>query len=601
MNISYPHYSMVPKDFDQNLAFREEILRESLHDESYQSALLQMCADDPLFYVNAFCWTYDPRREPSSVPFITYEFQDQAMNDVWQGIGENDALIEKSRDMGASWLLLTAFEWAWHFKDGMSFLLLSRNEDYVDKVGNPKSLMWKIDYLHDPKYMPRWLMPDIVRTKLHMQNLDNDSVIDGESTTGDAGRGDRRTAVLLDEFAAFDVSDGYRALAATRDVTRSRFFNSTPHGANNAFYDMGKSAIKSIRLHWSVHPDKNPGLYRSDDDGSRQFLLKILDESYHFPEDYPFVCDGKIRSPWYDNERSRCASDQEAGQELDIDYLASGHQFFDQTVLDMIAGDHVRHPFFTGEPDVDMELGHLEDVERKDDGHLQLWMNLDVDGMPPKSGDYAGGADVAVGTGATNSSFSAVDKKTGEKVLEYTNPRIDPSRFAVVVVALSRWLNEAFLTWESNGPGRIFGNRVMEVGYRNVYYRRNEQSLSRKQTDTPGWASTADNKRALLGEYRRALGAGDFINHSQMAVEECRYYVYSATGSVDHSGAVGSADPTKARDNHGDRVIADALAWKGVKDRPEIEDRPEMKEPPTNSFAGRRARRAEAKKDQNEW
>ena len=44
-----------------------------------QAALKQMAGDDILFFVNAFGWTYDPRREVSVIPFVTYPFQDRAL------------------------------------------------------------------------------------------------------------------------------------------------------------------------------------------------------------------------------------------------------------------------------------------------------------------------------------------------------------------------------------------------------------------------------------------------------------------------------------------------------------------------------------------
>ena len=78
-----------------------------------------------------------------------------------------------------------------------SFLLVSRVQDYVDKPGNPKALFWKIDFLLNN--FPPWLKPRGYREAnhrrlLHIENPENGSVIDGESTTGNVSRGDRRTA-----------------------------------------------------------------------------------------------------------------------------------------------------------------------------------------------------------------------------------------------------------------------------------------------------------------------------------------------------------------------------------------------------------------------
>lgn len=268
---NFPHFSAVPRDIDANLRFRSEILRMAGADKSVAAQVKQMCAEDMLFYVNTFCWTYDPRTKEKVTPFITYDFQNQAMADISDCVNSgHDFAMPKSRDMGASWMGLTVFEWFWHFKLDNSFLLISRNEDYVDKRGNPKSLFWKIDFLHENQ--PRWLLPsgrwlgwqDPHRKLLHLGNADTRSVIDGESTTGDAGRGDRRTAMFIDEHAAFDVNDGFRVLRATRDTTKCRGFNSTPQGSANGFYEVvHNTAARHIRLHWSVHPEKTRGFTRS--------------------------------------------------------------------------------------------------------------------------------------------------------------------------------------------------------------------------------------------------------------------------------------------------------------------------------------------------
>jgi hypothetical protein len=44
-------------------------------------------------------------------------------------------------------------------------------------------------------------------------------------------------------------------------------------------------------------------------------------------------------------------------------------------------------------------------------------------------------------------------------------------------------------------------------------------------------------------------------------------YVHDPQGGVMHARSRSKVDPSGARENHGDRVIADALAWKGVHDR----------------------------------
>lgn len=71
--------------------------------------------------------------------------------------------IEKSRDMGASWMMCLVSTWFFLFHDHFSALMLSRKEEYVDKKGDNKTLFAKIDFLL--KWMPTWLLPPITRTK----------------------------------------------------------------------------------------------------------------------------------------------------------------------------------------------------------------------------------------------------------------------------------------------------------------------------------------------------------------------------------------------------------------------------------------------------
>ena len=43
-------------------------------------------------------------------------------------------------------------------------------------------------------------------------------------------------------------------------------------------------------------------------------------------------------------------------------------------------------------------------------------------------------------------------------------------------------------------------------------------------------------------------------------------YAQLKGGGIGHSHSRNSNDPTKARENHGDRVIADAVAWKVIQE-----------------------------------
>lgn len=559
-----------------------------------------MCARDILFWVNTFIWISEPRGLVVNgkntgirlFPVTTYPFQDDAIVRLRRAIGRYDVGVPKSRDMGASWMCLLAFLHAFQFERDVTLLLGSRNESYVDRAGNPKALFQKLDVALE--HQPSWLRPRFSRSQLHIGNLDNGSVIDGESNTADIGRGDRRTALLLDEFAAFDIDIGYKALGSTRDMTNCRIFNSTYQGTGNAFYDvMQLPHLETVSLHWTLHPEKNRGLYTTQSEGGGSPLL--LDDKYDYPDDYPFVLDGRVRSPWYDAECRRTPIRAEIGQELDMEPIASGSQFFDETVIQSHMKQNAMPPFKTGRIEIRRNASDAAFVEEPRGG-FRIWCHLDAYGKPPP-GRYAVGSDVSMGSGASNSALSVVNRMTGEKVAEWATPFIRPEFWAEYLCAVGHWFHEGFLVIEATGPGHACIDRVWEIGYRNLYYQYAEHTSTRRRTDKPGWWTSRDATKRLLTQYHRDLARNQFVNRSESALAECRRYVHTPDGGVEHArrrGVAQTLDPSGARENHGDQVIADALADRGRIDRP-VETKTDEDDPPVGSIAYRRkmARRQE--------
>lgn len=593
----------MPKDLLPNLSFRRDLIKQGFSDPEAAHDLAVMCSRDLLFYINSFVWAYDPREAEGRrvMPFITFTGQDRILEELFCGITEgHDVGVEKSRDMGLTWLCLLAFEHQWHFRDLVSFMLLSRKERLVDATEDPDSLFWRLDFIH--KKTPNWLLPTIQRSKLHMFNVSNGSMMDGEATTGDMTRGGKRTGTLLDEFAS--VLDGYAALSATRDATRCRVFNSTHKGQGTAHYDiMQRPKMVRITYHWTQSPAKRAGAYlwREVEGSPEELELVKLDPSYTYPPDFEFVKDipGKVRSPYYDIECDRAAHPMEIAQELDIDTLGSDYQFFDQATLDKIESEVVMPPFSIGDMDFDRLTMQVAGFVDKGRGPMTLWVLTDPNGRLLGKDEYVVGADVSAGTGASNSCLSVAKRGTGEKIAEWADPNIPPDRFAQMAVAVAKWANNALLIWEANGPGRIFGDRVVELGYENIYLRSREGRLTRKILPIPGWHSTVETKLALLGDYRRVLGV-EFINRSKAAIAECRQYVFLSSGRVEHTRQAHTPDPSGARANHGDRVIADALCWRGMKEAGKL-DRPKGREPTHPCLATRRAARQARNRTFEAW
>jgi len=533
--IDYASEAEYPREFFANLEFRNNILEYCSKSEQNRRAIWIKCARDPLFYINTFVYTFDPRLEPNVIPFITYAFQDHAVHRIIKAIDEGrDLAIEKSRDMGVSWVVLAVLEWYWKFRNRQSFLLLSRKEELVDKTDSMDALMPKIDFIHE--YQPRW-MNDPHRLNLHLANIENKSVIDGESTNGDAGRGGRRKAIAIDEAAA--VQNGFEVNAATSQTTNCRIWISTPKGKGNEFYDIiTEKRCEILTFHWTMHPEKAKGLY--------------IDEF------------GNPRSPWYDEQVAKL-SPKIIAQEIDIDYDASDSKFFSGE-RDAELSKLCREPYLQGEMAYDRTL--LDNVEFKptEKGRLKLWCYLGMDGKPAWDRQYVIGSDISTGSGASDTVHSVIDVKEMVKVAEWQSNTDSPSEAAKEGIALARFFNNAYMIWEANGPGAVYGRIIDEKEYYNIYYFRDERTDGSVATQRAGWYSTKDGKRELLTRYQNAIECDPaiLINYSKDSIDQLSFYIYGPNGSVVHSRSEASKEHESRGLNHGDNVIADALALKGV-------------------------------------
>ncbi len=606
---------VVPKRPVANVQWRSDLLAKASKDEGFQKDLYTACALSPLFWINAFVWTYrqkkaDPIRgevpvtgNDANVPFITWEIQDDAIKTIHtcmdvQGKGTaQDFLINKSRDMGASWIILTMFHHPWLFVDNVNLLWVSATAADVDMhpTNNPDTLFWKHDYINH--WLPQWMRPPIHRRNMHIGNKLRGNSLDGEATTGNVGRGGRRTAIGFDEFAA--VEDGEGMLEASSDTTSCRGFNSTPKGPGTAFTNMykqvlaGTKEVKLITLPWWEHPEKGYGRRLiTQNDGTKKFT-----------------------SDWYEAECRRRSSVREIAQNLDMDHMDSGSRYFDGPVVARHRSSYEQEPVATGRLDF-VKRQNLDDataaIMQKDLRKIRwspthkrrpwgLWVRL-IDRRPDQAYNYIIGADISNGQGASNSVLSVRCKETGEKVAEFACADTAPHDLARLAAIAGMWFGSkkggyAMIVPEANGPGGIFIKELVKIGYPNVYLERRQGTVDNATGKRYGWHSSKETKGLLLGTYRRELSRDTFINPSKLALAELEEYI------VYDSGTIGPAKLLKesegARAAHGDRVIADALTCIGD----EVMSGSEPTEPaePSNSYAARRRKRKARARSRDRW
>ena len=102
-------------------------------DPNLRQALVERCRRDPAFFINFACWTFDPRKENPHIPFILYPYQIDLIHWLEERlVQKEDGVIDKSRDMGVSWVIMAWLLWHWLFDESFQALIGSRAEYQVD-------------------------------------------------------------------------------------------------------------------------------------------------------------------------------------------------------------------------------------------------------------------------------------------------------------------------------------------------------------------------------------------------------------------------------------------------------------------------------------
>jgi hypothetical protein len=223
-------------------------------------------------YITDWGITFDPRNvsdetRPSYLPFILWQRQREWVEwFYWLWRSQQDGACEKSREMGVSWLAVAACVSLSTLHDGMQIGFGSRKEEYVDKLGDPKSIFYKVRaYVENlpQEFAPGWSRKnDAPHMRIAFPH--NGSVITGES--GDnIGRGDRQAIYIIDESAYLERP--HLIEASLSQTTRCRIDISSANGTANPFFEKRTKWAGTRRLftfHWRDDPRKDETWYANE-------------------------------------------------------------------------------------------------------------------------------------------------------------------------------------------------------------------------------------------------------------------------------------------------------------------------------------------------
>jgi hypothetical protein len=524
MDLSYP------KDPIENLKWRTKMLRRASIDLIFREVLRRLFHEDILFAFNVFFYTLDVRKRPNHhLPFCTYPYQDKAIMDLKDAINSgNDRVLDKSRDMGVTWIVLATMFWFWCKPEGgADFLLGSRIEDYVDKKGDNRTHFAKVRYLL--YRLPKWLRPTGFNPRAHdtfmkLQNPATESTFTGESNNPNFSTQGRYLAILYDEFAKWEGSDE-AAWTAGGDASPCRIGVSTPFGAGGQFYGLvtgGKT--KRITLHWSLHPEKALGL------SCTWPAPNELEEKERLGQVYkPEEC---LTSPWYEAQLLR-RTPTEIAQELNIDYLGAGNPVFDGRAWKTLQ-------FLFKLPEEVEEFLHLriDSLKAKRvDEPLDKEGFLLVYNKRKNAHSYTIGVDVVEGVEDGDFAFVTVFNRVTKDVDAIYYSRVDENTLARIVFIVSTLYSpeeDSFeAPWtgiETTGPGLATFDKALELGINNLFMAPRYDVVRGGVSYKKGWRTDANSRNELVSGIREWLVLREGKLNSQRLCGELLTFVRSRTG-----------------------------------------------------------------------
>lgn len=587
--VYFPHHHEVPRDPGVNRRYRAA-MHVTPRMET-RDRIRAKCKEDFLYYLMSFVNIFQAKGDPKPVPFIPYDFQIECFTVLWKCMhdGQEDCRLNKPRDMGATWMILCLFEHTWHWMSQRHLLLGSRREAELDgaafgSVASPSTttspagewskLLTKLDFIH--MHQPKWIWPrgyvprkQPYRTKLRIVNPATGSLIVGESANRDFGRSGRYYAVGFDEHA--HTERAYEIIASCSQTSDCHLWWSSPAGPGTAFAMLGRSQIRQIQLKWWMHP-----LHARE---------MTLNES---------LGDKGRSSPWLVKEMNRIGNDPVlANSEIWANESYVSGSYYIQALFDLLLGPAgskddevptfrgtVRPPTHRGELDVRIDTTGPWPTNwlPQPEGQWQLWLNFDSEGRPPSDDRYIMGVDVATGTvdaygrGSSNSTIAVISEYSRAKVATYATHGLVPHKFAAVVAAAARWFSgmdrHAYIIWDAGGPGGTMGDTIVgDYGMSdNVYLRPASRGT---RGPMPGYVRPGNNEEARKpwGSHERMLWEREYTERCYDTVVEMQSYHHNPNGGPPvHIGSsmigrrAGAADPSGARENHGDRMVATILA-----------------------------------------
>ena len=180
------------------------------------------CGKDPIYFINNYARISHPKH--GLIPFKTYDFQEQLLRD-FEDYRFN--VILKARQLGISTITAGYVTWMMLFHRDKNILVIAT------KFATAGNLVKKVKSII--KNLPAWVrIADISVDNRTSFELSNGSMIKASSTSGDAGRSEALSLLVIDEAAHIEgMDDLWTGLYSTLSTGGGCISLSTPCGVSN--------------------------------------------------------------------------------------------------------------------------------------------------------------------------------------------------------------------------------------------------------------------------------------------------------------------------------------------------------------------------------
>ena len=360
------------------------------------------CGKDPVYFIDNYAKISHPMY--GLIPFKLYDYQGELLNDF------NDHrfnIILKARQLGISTITAAYIAWMMLFHRDKNVLVMAT------KFTTAGNLVKKVKAI--VKNLPDWIrIAEVSVDNRTSFELTNASQIKASSTSGDAGRSEALSLLVIDEAAHVDGLDElWTGLYPTLSTGGRCIALSTPNGVGNWFHkhyveaDQKNNNFHPTKLMWDVHPDR--------------------DQS------------------WFEKE-TKNMSRRQVAQELECNFNTSGETIIHPDDLTRI-GQEVREPKY--------RVGF--------DRNFWIWENYNSDYT------YLLSADVARGDGKDNSVFHIFNLDTMEIVGEYQG-KVTPDVFGRLIYDAGKQYGDCLAVVENNSVGFSVLEKLKDMNYPNIYH-----------------------------------------------------------------------------------------------------------------------------------